>query len=70
MPTEDGYALIRHIRQNETQRNDIPAIALTAYARAEDREKALLAGFDLHLAKPIDPDELIRALSQLVKQGQ
>ena len=56
MPGEDGYALIRSVRQQGLR---LPAIALTAYARSEDRTRALVEGFDFHLAKPVDPDELV-----------
>jgi CheY-like chemotaxis protein len=60
MPNEDGYALIRRVRAlGKENGGDIPAIALTAYARAEDRVKAIGAGFQLHIAKPVEPIELI-----------
>lgn len=60
MPNEDGYALIRRIRaMGPDQGGDIPAIALTAYARSEDRIKAISAGFLMHVAKPVEPLELI-----------
>ncbi|WP_019505201.1 response regulator [Pleurocapsa sp. PCC 7319] len=65
MPLEDGYELIRQIRNSETTRQ-ISAIALTAYAREEDKQKALKAGFDLHLPKPIEPFELVKSLAQLI----
>jgi PAS domain S-box-containing protein len=59
----DGYELIRRIRQlDDAQLRSIPAIALTAYARAEDRVKALETGFEMHLAKPADPAELVAAV--------
>jgi CheY-like chemotaxis protein len=66
MPREDGYSLIRSIRTlvAETNRN-IPAIALTAFARNEDRERALTAGFNLHVAKPVEPSVLVRAVLEL-----
>ena len=67
MPNEDGYALIRQIRQGKTDQTDIPAIALTAYAREEDKQQALKAGFNLHLSKPIEPLQLIQSLSQFVQ---
>jgi CheY-like chemotaxis protein len=60
MPGEDGYALIRKVRALGRDRGGhIPAIALTAYARAEDRVKAVSAGFMMHVAKPVEPVELI-----------
>jgi CheY-like chemotaxis protein/anti-sigma regulatory factor (Ser/Thr protein kinase) len=67
MPGEDGYALIRGIRtlQNEARRNT-PAIALTAFARNEDRSRALVAGFNVHIAKPVEPSALVRAVMDLV----
>ncbi len=65
MPHEDGYELIRKIRiLSETVRR-IPAVALTAYARAEDRKRALLAGYQMHIVKPIEPSELIAVVSSL-----
>jgi CheY-like chemotaxis protein len=64
----DGYALIARIRQSEDPAiRELPAAALTAYARAEDRVKVLKAGFQLHLAKPIDPAELVVAVAALAK---
>jgi CheY-like chemotaxis protein len=60
MPVEDGYALIRQVRALPEERGgNVPAIALTAFARAEDRRRALLAGFQMHLAKPVEPSELL-----------
>jgi len=66
MPVEDGFSLIGKIRSlaNE-QGGDVPAIALTAYARAEDRVKALRFGFQMHIAKPVEPSELIVAVANL-----
>jgi signal transduction histidine kinase/ActR/RegA family two-component response regulator len=67
MPGSDGYTLIRQVRQLSASRNGlIPAAALTAYARTEDRTAALKAGFDVHLTKPIDPSELLVVISTLV----
>ena len=66
MPDEDGYALIRAIRTlSEGVNRNIPAIALTAFARNEDRERALTAGFNLHMAKPVDPSSLVQAIRDL-----
>ncbi|OKH37774.1 hypothetical protein NIES2101_36345 [Calothrix sp. HK-06] len=72
MPQTDGYKLIRQIRemapvQSEYKCNQIPAIALTAYASDSDEEKAREAGFQLHLAKPISPEELVNAITKLLK---
>jgi PAS domain S-box-containing protein len=68
MPKEDGYSLIRRIRNLSGNAGRVPAIALTAYARAEDRAKALQAGYQLHLAKPVEPVKLIAMVASLVKQ--
>ena len=60
MPGEDGYSLIRRVRAREARHGRaIAAVALTAYARADDRRKALSAGFQMHVPKPIDGDDLI-----------
>ena len=61
MPEEDGYMLLKRVRASENG-SQIPAIALTAYARIEDRERAIAAGFQDHLAKPIDPEQLIAVI--------
>jgi PAS domain S-box-containing protein len=66
IPGEDGYALIRKVRALGTEQGGkIPAVALTAYAREEDRVRALLAGYQVHLAKPVNPAELIAVLGGL-----
>jgi PAS domain S-box-containing protein len=71
MPQEDGYSLMQRIRQlPEYMGGQIPAIALTAYAGDSDRQKAILAGFQTHLAKPIMPDELVDAVIELIGQTQ
>jgi CheY-like chemotaxis protein len=68
MPDADGYDLIRRIRDlDEDHGGAIPAIALTAYARERDRERVLAAGFQLHLAKPVEPDDLIVAVAGLAR---
>jgi CheY-like chemotaxis protein len=60
MPGEDGYSLIRRVRAlGPANGGNIPAIALTAYARAEDRVKAVSAGFQMHVTKPVEPIELV-----------
>jgi signal transduction histidine kinase/ActR/RegA family two-component response regulator len=66
LPGDDGYALIRRIREREAGRAPLPAIAVSAYARADDRELALRAGFQLHLAKPIDPAAFLAAVTDLL----
>ncbi len=66
IPDEDGYELIRRVRALPAERGGrIPAIALTAYAREEDRMRALLAGYHIHIAKPINPAELVAVVSSL-----
>ncbi|HJU42511.1 MAG TPA: ATP-binding protein [Vicinamibacterales bacterium] len=66
LPDDDGYGLLRRLRSlPEGER--IPAIALTAYARPEDRAKALAAGFRAHLSKPLDPENLLREVSEAAK---
>jgi CheY-like chemotaxis protein/two-component sensor histidine kinase len=66
MPSENGYELIRKIRAlRPEQGGHVPAIALTAYAGAADRRRALLAGFQTHLAKPVEPDDLVAVILSL-----
>ena len=65
LPTEDGYVLIRKLRAlTAEQGGATPAVALSAFAQATDRARALAAGFDTHVAKPIDPDRLLRTLAR------
>ena len=64
MPGEDGYSLLRRIRQREEAGSSLPAIAVSAYAREEDRIRALSAGFQMHLAKPFEPAELLAAVAR------
>jgi PAS domain S-box-containing protein len=67
MPEEDGFSLLRRARRASLLRNrKLPALALTAYGRSEDRVRVLAAGFNLHLAKPADPTELVLAVASLV----
>jgi CheY-like chemotaxis protein len=66
MPDEDGYALIRQVRNLPPDRSGtIPAASLTAYAGAEDRRRALLAGFNMHVPKPVEPAELLAVVASL-----
>lgn len=65
MPGEDGYDLIRQIRAGGRSVKQLPAVALTAFARAEDRKRAMLAGFQTHVAKPVDPEELVAVVASL-----
>jgi CheY-like chemotaxis protein len=64
MPDEDGYSLIRRVRLLGGDRK-LPAIALTAYARKQDAEAALASGYDRHLAKPVAPVDLIKAIKSV-----
>jgi PAS domain S-box-containing protein len=71
MPQMDGFELISRLRHAKAQSiRDLPAAALTAYARSEDRAKALRTGFQMHLAKPIDPGELMAAVAALAKRNR
>jgi PAS domain S-box-containing protein len=65
MPGEDGYSLIRKVRGVDGGRR-VPAIALTAFARSEDRIRALSAGFNMHVPKPVEPTELLMVISSLL----
>ena len=70
MPDEDGYALIRKVRGLPAARGgNVPAIALTAYARTEDRLQALRAGYHMHVTKPVELTELAAVVSSLAKRG-
>jgi len=66
MPGEDGYSLIRKVRARSPERGGaVPAAALTAYARTEDRVHSLRAGFHRHVPKPVQPDELAEIVASL-----
>ena len=65
MPEEDGYQLIRRVRAFASRTASIPAAAITAFARDEDRRAALAAGFQLHLPKPVDAESLVSAVASL-----
>ena len=66
LPDEDGYGLIRQIRQYEAEHGGfLPAVALTGYARAEDRARILAAGFQAHVPKPVEPVELTAAIATI-----
>lgn len=68
MPVEDGYELIRKMRALEhEQGSHIPAVALTAHARTEDRLRALSAGFEMHVPKPVEPAELVMVIASLTR---
>ena len=67
MPEFDGYDLIKKIRAlHDSRVRNIPAIALTAYARNDDRQRALLAGFQMHVSKPVEPREIIAGIASLL----
>jgi CheY-like chemotaxis protein len=66
MPEVDGYRLILEVRQlPDHQGGNTPAAALTAFARSEDRRRALMAGYESHIAKPVEPAELIAVVGSL-----
>ena len=68
MPGGDGFALIRELRSwSADEGGAVPAVAVTAYARVEDRERALTSGFQMHLSKPVDPSELIGVVARLAR---
>jgi CheY-like chemotaxis protein len=65
---KDGYALVRQIRRHEAEHGGfLPAVALTGFARAEDRTRVLAAGFQAHVAKPFDPAELTAAIAAVAR---
>jgi len=68
MPDVDGYQFIREVRAKETasQFRKVPAVALTGHARVQDRMRALIAGYDTHVAKPIETNELLTVVASLV----
>jgi CheY-like chemotaxis protein len=68
MPEEDGYSLIRNLRASEREDGrETPAVALTAYVRAQDRARAVAAGFNIFVEKPVDPDELISVIGRIAE---
>ena len=71
MPEMDGFELIKRVRTTSKREvRDVPAAALTAFARSEDRTKALQHGFEMHLAKPVDPGELVASVATLVRRSR
>ena len=69
MPEMDGFEFIARVRgSDDAHIRDIPAAALTAFARSDDRTKALQSGFEMHLAKPVDPGELVASVATLVRR--
>ncbi|MDB6107600.1 MAG: torS [Gammaproteobacteria bacterium] len=69
LPGVDGYQLLKSIRAQSAGGARVPALALTAFARSEDRQMALSAGFDEHLAKPVDPDRLLAIVARLARKA-
>ncbi len=68
MPVEDGFTLLRRLRASSDPRvNTLPTIAVTAHARPDDRDRAIDAGFELYLSKPVHPDELVRAVASVAR---
>jgi len=67
MPDVDGYQLLARLRELPGLR-DVPAVALSGYAMEEDRQRALEAGYAVHVAKPVDPDELLSTIQQLTSE--
>jgi len=71
LPGDDGYMLIQKLREQQAQHGRaIPALAVTAYARAEDRARALAAGFQMHVAKPLEPADLVAAIASLISKDR
>jgi CheY-like chemotaxis protein len=71
MPVEDGYSLIRKVRAlAKDEGGDTPAVALTAYARSEDRVRVLMHGFQMHVAKPVEAAELVMVVASLAGRTQ
>jgi CheY-like chemotaxis protein len=69
MPGEDGYSLIRRVREwGRAPGAYLPAVALTAYGRTEDRMRALRAGFQMHVAKPVEPTALAAVITSLIRR--
>jgi CheY-like chemotaxis protein/anti-sigma regulatory factor (Ser/Thr protein kinase) len=68
LPGEDGYEFMRGVRASDPKRS-IVALAVTAFARPEDRQQALAAGYDEHMPKPVDPDRLLELAAKLAAQG-
>jgi CheY-like chemotaxis protein len=70
MPGEDGYELIRKVRASPQAFALLPALALTAYARAEERAHAFSAGFQSHMTKPVEPAELIATIARMLDEAR
>jgi CheY-like chemotaxis protein len=69
MPEEDGYMFLKRVRKlPQDQGGGVPAVALTAFARMEDRRKALLCGYQMHLPKPVEAAELLAVVANVTKR--
>ena len=68
MPVMDGYMFMKRVRELDSDQGNVPAIALTAYARADDRLRALAAGFQMHVPKPVEASELVMVVASLAKR--
>ncbi|MDB5318645.1 MAG: sensor hybrid histidine kinase [Phycisphaerales bacterium] len=68
MPAMDGYEFIRQVRESLASGDRLPAAALTAFARSEDRRRALLAGYQTHVVKPVEPSELVAVVASLARR--
>jgi CheY-like chemotaxis protein len=70
MPEEDGYELIRSVRALPVEQGgQVPAMALTGYASRRDKERALAAGYQIHVAKPVEQNDVIAAIASLIGRG-
>ena len=69
LPTEDGYQLMRRIRALASDLGRIPAVAVTGYATSDDVERALEAGFQRHISKPMDPAAFVATVAELARSG-
>ena len=70
LPIESGYELICKVRSMDSEARHVPAVALTAFAAEKDRKLALSAGFQIHLAKPVEPNVLIEAIARLANSAR
>jgi CheY-like chemotaxis protein len=69
MPGQDGFDLIRQVREMGLTFKELPAVALTAFAHKEDRRRVLRAGYQVHVTKPVDPHELVAVIAGLAGHG-
>jgi CheY-like chemotaxis protein len=69
MPGRDGYDLIREVRTRNDALKNIPAIALSAFARPEDRQHAMQSGYQVHLSKPVNPEELVASIASILEKN-